>query len=446
MSGNILIIDDESSSLKLLTDILSAKGYKIRAFNNGALALRSIAVELPELILLDMRMPVMDGLEVCQRLKENALTKDIPVIFISSATDLTDKIKAFQIGGTDYITKPFHKEEVIARVNVHVSLHRSMQEIKRISEALRKSETRLKMAQTIAHLGHWEWDMQTGVINLSEELSVILGFKSPCDTLSYDNFLQLIHAGDRERVTKQLNEVRKGGDFECEYRIIQPDGSLRVVQSKGKCFQAFQGEALKVFGTIQDETTALTRIKMLGIAQDITKQKELEWQLERQAYTDELTGCHNRRHFMLLAEQEIARVHRYGNPLSLLMLDLDYFKSINDTHGHAVGDLVLKKLIEICGNILRTMDIIGRIGGEEFAIVLPETGRKQAIEVAERLCEAIAAEVIVLDNKRLFHFTASIGVTEMKEDDTTIDEIIKHADDALYKAKHAGRNQVCATL
>lgn len=449
MNGNILIVDDEPGALKLLKDILNAKGYHVRPFNNGALALRSIEAEAPELILLDMRMPGMDGLEVCRRIKADEHSRDIPVIFISAATDVQDKINAFQAGGGDYITKPFQKEEVLARVKVHVSLHRSMREIKRIDEALRKSEAQLKMAQAVAHLGRLEWDLDTGRIALSEEVNRIFGLDPPQEAISYDDFLQIVHPDDRAcvagRPRKALQECAPEHDCGCEweYRITLPDGGLRVVQSKGKCFHSTVNGRIH-FGAAQNGFQGVTHTKILEVVQDITKRKELEWQLEQQANTDSLTGCHNRRRFLELAEQEFARLHRYGNAMSLLMLDLDYFKRINDAHGHAVGDLVLKKLVKTCTGILRTVDVLGRLGGEEFAVMLPETAAGHALEVAERLRDAIAGTEIASANTPAFHFTASIGVASADENDASVDEIIKRADQALYKAKHAGRNKVCA--
>lgn len=446
MTSNILIIDDESGALKLLKDILNIEDYLVRPFNNGQLALRSIEAELPELIMLDMRMPILDGLEICRLLKINDRTKDIPIIFISAATDMEDKVKAFQAGGADYITKPFQKEEVLARVKVHVSLYRSMQEIKRIDEALRKSEYRLKLAQAISHVGHWEWDVNTGQMELSEEVNRIFGFESPHKMIAYDDFLQIVHPNDKEYVTKQLHKVVNECDFECEYRIILPDGNVRVVQSKGKCFQSSQNEPVKIFATTQQSNSTdefIQQTKLLGVVQDITERKELEWQLEQQASIDDLTGCNNRRRFMELAEQEFIRIHRYCNEMSVLMLDLDHFKQVNDTYGHDAGDLTLKKLVEICQRILRNVDVIGRLGGEEFAIMLPETSIEYGFEVAERLCKAVAAEEILLENNLSFHFTTSIGVATVKKNDSNINDTIKRADQALYKAKHAGRNQVC---
>ncbi|MFT7227738.1 MAG: diguanylate cyclase (GGDEF)-like protein [Methylophilaceae bacterium] len=166
-------------------------------------------------------------------------------------------------------------------------------------------------------------------------------------------------------------------------------------------------------------------------------------ELERRAYTDYLTGLSNRRHFFEQVESELSRVIRYGCDLSILMLDLDHFKLINDTHGHKVGDLVLKKFSEVCRATLRDIDITGRIGGEEFAVLLPETGSEQATKAAERLRAAINGASLVLEGCMPIRFAASFGVATLISKDVDIDTLLNQADQALYQAKNSGRNKVC---
>ena len=184
-------------------------------------------------------------------------------------------------------------------------------------------------------------------------------------------------------------------------------------------------------------------IGLFGISRDITERRKLETMLEQQAHEDYLTGVNNRRYFMELSEQEVSRAARYENPLSILMLDIDFFKQVNDTHGHKVGDYVLKKLAEVCRATLRAVDIIGRIGGEEFAILLPETDQGNATEVAERLRAALASTQVPIEAGLPIHFTVSIGVTSMKSSVDNTDLLLSQADNALYEAKKTGRNKVC---
>ncbi len=182
---------------------------------------------------------------------------------------------------------------------------------------------------------------------------------------------------------------------------------------------------------------------LCGISTDITELELLKEKLEQQAQQDYLTGLSNRRHFMDQGQAELSRARRYGTPLSLLMLDIDRFKNINDTHGHKAGDIVLQRLSEVMRETLRSVDIIGRMGGEEFAILLPETDLKRATEVAERLRENVAHALVAVEAATPLQFTVSIGVSGIKEKNATLDTLLNQADWALYEAKEGGRNKVC---
>jgi diguanylate cyclase (GGDEF)-like protein/PAS domain S-box-containing protein len=182
---------------------------------------------------------------------------------------------------------------------------------------------------------------------------------------------------------------------------------------------------------------------VLGVTRDITEHKEALKELERLSQIDALTGLANRRHFMALAEQELARMSRYGGTLSVFMIDIDHFKVVNDTYGHQTGDLVLQKLGSLCREALREIDSVGRIGGEEFAVILPQTEAARALEVAERLRQAAARTEVMLEHGLPLQFTLSIGVTTLLGGGANIDTLLGQADSALYEAKRGGRNRVC---
>lgn len=193
---------------------------------------------------------------------------------------------------------------------------------------------------------------------------------------------------------------------------------------------------------VKDRTHELMRVNQ-QLADDIAKRKELEGELLQQARVDMLTGLYNRRHFFELAEQEMARATRYGAPVAAMMLDLDHFKAVNDNHGHHVGDLVLKRLGEVCTSTLRTIDIVGRLGGEEFAVLMPQTRIEQALEVAERLRVALSASPVALPaSSEWVHITVSIGATALSTNDRQVEDLLRRADQALYAAKASGRNRV----
>lgn len=318
---------------------------------------------------------------------------------------------------------------------------RTYRRIKETEEALRKSERSLKMAQAMAHLGHWQVDLTTGEIRWSDETYRILGHEPEALVPSYHALLQAIHPQDRDWVAGCIDAARGGDDLDIEFKIALPDGRVRVLHGMGEVIFLDSGMPTQATGGGGDAVPP-RRAELLGVIQDITDQKELQRRLEQEAHTDVLTGCANRRHFLELAGHELARARRHAENVSLLMLDLDQFKSINDLHGHQVGDLVLQKLVQVCQATLRAEDTIGRLGGEEFAIMLPETGTDKAHEVAERLCGAVAAQKVPLEGKPAVRFTTSIGVATLTGVDLSIEALLDRADQALYEAKHGGRNRV----
>jgi diguanylate cyclase (GGDEF)-like protein/PAS domain S-box-containing protein len=194
-------------------------------------------------------------------------------------------------------------------------------------------------------------------------------------------------------------------------------------------------------------TDTLGKHYLIGVITDITERKTLEQQLSRKANIDYLTGINNRGYFMELAELELNRSNRHNHPLALLMMDIDYFKQINDSYGHKAGDIVLKKLVDVCKRNLRDIDILGRVGGEEFAILLPETGIEEAMEVAERVKVSVEnLKVPIESNGFLVQLTVSIGITSIQLKDCNLDKLLMLADNALYDAKKAGRNKICVSF
>lgn len=239
--------------------------------------------------------------------------------------------------------------------------------------------------------------------------------------------LHYIHPDYQEAFTSLQNKVFDGGSGVLEFLLIGKKGTPLWLETHTSPLRNGRG---RITGQI-------------SITRDITERRALHQELENQAQTDYLTGLSNRRRFMELAEQELARTVRYDKQLSMFMIDIDHFKKVNDTYGHKTGDIVLQSLSAAMLKSLREIDVIGRLGGEEFAVLLPETGQAEAEEVAERLRARIAAEEIVLENGLPLHFTVSIGVACLKQKNLNIDILLNLADKAMYKAKGEGRNKVC---
>ncbi|WP_371323483.1 diguanylate cyclase [Dechloromonas sp. ZY10] len=310
------------------------------------------------------------------------------------------------------------------------ALVRDITRRKETEAALRSREEQLRMVLEAAELGLWDWDIALDRVDRNERWAGMLGFRlDELDSKVLDS-LALVHPDDRDKVWRSLNETRAGRQpaHRMEYRMQRRDGSYCWVFDHGRV-------------TAWDHDGCPSR--MSGIHVDITERKLLEGELQKQAHTDFLTGLPNRRHFMQLAEHELNRSIRYGSQLAILMLDVDHFKSINDRYGHKFGDDVLIRLAETLRKVLRNSDVAGRLGGEEFAILLPETPLEGAAEVAERIRLAIAESEMPLPGALPFRFTASLGVAVLDARDHTLDQLLNLADKALYQAKEGGRNRVC---
>jgi diguanylate cyclase (GGDEF)-like protein/PAS domain S-box-containing protein len=286
-------------------------------------------------------------------------------------------------------------------------------------ENLSESEKRFRIMASGAFEGI-AITSQGKLVDANVQLAKILGYEQ--NEIIGQPIKSFIAPEDQDRV---LANIRDGSESNIEHKMLRKDGSRVLVESHGQTI---------VQGGIPIRLTAI---------RDITERKLFEVELKHRAHIDYLTGVNNRGYFMEQAELELSRAVRYGSPLSLYMLDVDFFKKVNDSHGHKVGDLVLIKLAEVCGQTLREVDIIGRLGGEEFAILLPETNLAKANEVAERLREAIAKAKVPLESGLPLHFTVSIGVTSLVSKDDNLDVLLNRADKALYEAKEKGRNRVC---
>jgi diguanylate cyclase (GGDEF)-like protein/PAS domain S-box-containing protein len=282
---------------------------------------------------------------------------------------------------------------------------------------------------------------------------------APDNIARYDREGQTIYVNPRLEVTLGMSSGQLLGRPPSEHF---DDGRFDILEAKVKQVletgedEVYEfevpGPAGMTFHSVHmvaelDESGTVTGVLALG--RDLTERKRMEEELEHQAHSDYLTGLTNRRHFLEQAESELSRLNRCGGALALIMFDIDFFKQINDTHGHDIGDLVLQKIAAISRETMRVIDIIGRIGGEEFVVLLPQTGRQQAAEAAERLRIAIAEGEVRLENGLPVRFSASFGVVTLSDDSGAhdrplgIDDLLIRADSAMYQAKQTGRNRVC---
>lgn len=303
--------------------------------------------------------------------------------------------------------------------DVTVSAHRE--------QVLRNKEHQLRNAARIAQLGTWEWDLEEGESVWSDELYRILGLSRQTHAPSDWAFLSLVHPQERDQMAEAVELAAQGGqDVERDCTLVLADGSHKHVHFQAEVSRAPEGRAVSLLCTVQD----------------ISERKRMEAELRELAATDALTGLPNRRHFLLQLGSELARVQRQPSLKSaLLMLDLDHFKLVNDTYGHGVGDAVLRHFAELAGNEMRKVDTLGRLGGEEFAILLPDTDLPGAQFVAERLRQRVEASAF-LSKGQPVALTVSIGIGLVDPADHSLEAVLARCDQALYLAKRKGRNRV----
>ncbi|HWR30325.1 MAG TPA: sensor domain-containing diguanylate cyclase, partial [Negativicutes bacterium] len=293
---------------------------------------------------------------------------------------------------------------------------------------LLNSEIRLNKAQSLAQIGDWEIELGSKQVRASAEACRICGIVQASPDLSLQTILQVICKADISRLELSLNALLENDEmFDVEFKIHQADNGLeKSIHSIAALERGPRGIPLKI----------------TGILQDITERKRLEEALQYQATIDGLTGIFNRSHFMARANEELQRIHRYGGTCVMLMLDMDHFKLVNDSFGHAVGDTVLQRVSALSKEATRTTDLLGRIGGEEFAILLLETDIANASQIADRLRQTIQDTVFVVEEGVQMPMHVSIGVAEHCSEKEQLSELLIRADKALYRAKSEGRNRV----
>jgi two-component system cell cycle response regulator len=437
----VLVVDDVPENIALLSRILMMSGYHIETANSGSRALEIASTLLPDIILLDINMPVMNGFDTCTLLKKDERTSEIPVIFISALDDIEEKTKAFRIGGVDYILKPFDYQEVQARVETHLVLRSlrlqleqanqalagRVQELTASRETLAERERRLSAFVSALPNISFVMDQQGRYLEVIANESSLL-FARPDDFIGR-LIEDVLPPKEGAKILDAIGQTIVTGKIQViEYKLSVLSGSERW----------FEGRITLMEKKDSGES------KVILMANDITERVLLYQQVQRLANLDVLTGCFNRRHFMERAEQEVKRAMRYTRPLSFLMMDIDHFKDFNDKYGHQIGDRLLCHLVELCLRILRNIDILGRYGGEEFVVLMPETAIDGAKQASERLRNEIENMKINTPEGNL-SITVSMGLACLErgfDESNTLDSLIKSADKALYAAKANGRNCV----
>ncbi|GAB3537822.1 diguanylate cyclase [Noviherbaspirillum agri] len=339
----------------------------------------------------------------------------------------------------DVILKPYYAQRrLLIVVGSGVSLLllligylnvRAIGQRRKVAAKLMANEERWRLALEAAGDGVWDWDVAAGTVVFSRGWKAMLGYAPEEIGNSLDEWKMRVHPDDMEHVMHDVTEHFEGrsDSYINEHRVLCKNGNWKWILDRGMVI-------------LRDK--AGVPLRMVGTHTDISARKEMEHTLKNLATTDALTGLGNRRSFLEALETEMARVQRYpGVQACLLMVDLDHFKKINDTYGHATGDAMLKHVAGLLRGAARRSDFTGRIGGEEFAVLLTETGMDKARQYAETLCKTIRESTLEFEGKTI-PVTSSIGLTQLKRDDSSVEITMHRADMALYEAKHAGRDRV----
>jgi diguanylate cyclase (GGDEF)-like protein/PAS domain S-box-containing protein len=319
--------------------------------------------------------------------------------------------------------KPGDREIGIVEAGAHLAGNAI--ERLRASERLKENEERIVLAEKAAFLGIWEFDIAHRILTLSQELATQVGLPDAAHQLTVKQLRAMIHHDDWPEIFAALRQASAGSKlFHAEIRIVLDNGRIRWLRTQASVEFA-------------DDRPR----RMIGVSVDITREKEMVEELHFQAAHDGLTGIWNRKSIFDLMRREFEMASRLGTTTGLMMIDLDHFKNVNDTYGHPVGDEVLKESVERLQLALRSYDLVGRYGGEEFLVVLPRCDKSQLMECAERVRRAIGDEPIGADGVQI-QLTASVGATVVGALVITEQEALATADAALYYAKARGRNCV----
>lgn len=452
MTARILIVDDVLANVKLLEARLAAEYFEVRTAQNGREAIEIARRERVDLVILDVMMPGMDGFEACRTLKSSPETAHVPVIMVTALDEAGDRVKGLECGADDFLTKPVSDIALVTRV-------RSLVRLKMVFDELNLR------AATLQSIG-------------VDPVEILSPGRDPGGSI--------LVVGERPSSFRKI-EAGLAGDFSVasesdpatalsraasgEFDLLLVSLNLAEADGLRLCSQLRAVEITRhlpvLLITDPDENTRLLRALELGVNDYVIRPTDVNelrarvrTQLRRKQYadrlrdllsnamelalTDSLTGLHNRRyldsHLSSLAERAAVD----GKSVALLIFDIDFLKAINDTHGHEAGDDVLREFAGRLKRGVRGIDLVARLGGEEFVVVMPESNAAEASVIAERLRYEVEREAFTSRGGEALSVTVSIGLAEFRGESDSVDALVKRADQALYSAKNCGRNRVVA--
>jgi two-component system cell cycle response regulator len=454
MTARVLVVDDVPANLKLMEARLSAEYFDVITALSGQEALAVCERAECDIVLLDVMMPDMDGFEVCRRIKANPATHHLPVVMVTALDQASDRVKGLEAGADDFLTKPVSDVALIARV-------RSLTRLKMMTDELRmRAITSLEIGMqapersAIADTGKGgrilvvedrkaSWERLMTMLGNEHEVEVEAdpsealfrvadgGYDLVIVSLGLENF-------DGLRLASQVRSLERTRNVPI-LAIAEAEDNARLMRGLEIGINDYLLRPI-------DRNELMARVRTQIRRKRYTERLRDNVQMSIEAaITDALTGLHNRRYMETHLASLVEQAHARGKPLTVLVLDIDFFKAVNDTHGHDAGDDVLREFAVRLKKSIRGIDLACRLGGEEFVVVMPDTDMAVATMVAERLRRRIAADPFPIHKgERKVAVTISIGLAALAGPDDGAANVLKRADQALYKAKRDGRNRVVA--
>ncbi len=463
----ILIIDDDVRNSSILSEFFAMEGYEVVTANDGDDGLRKILSERPSLVITDVLMPGMDGFQLLRAVRKDEALKDLPVLFYTgSYLDEKDRKLAQELGVTRYLAKPMEPGRLveivgeILKVQAPASRHAGhpapLEEptfLRLYNERLvnKLKSKMLESERARLSLEHIMEGMGDGVIVITRDHIIYEANSAAAASLGMEK---------SEMIGRSCHEVLHRSQAPCEgphiscplERIFERnETSVKVLHTHFDCqgdehhveitASAVKDSRGETFAMVESWRDIMDKRSDDELVKLVKRLNEAQTHLRHMAVTDELTGLRNRRYIVERLEEEFQRSKRTGRPLGLIMLDIDYFKQVNDEFGHIFGDVVLRVIAARIRTSLRKQDLVGRVGGEEFLVVCPDSSLEETVVVAERIRTIINGEEIG-DGINQVKVALSAGVTMLNAKDKSADKVFSRADTALYKAKEEGRNRV----
>lgn len=454
MPARILVVDDLLPNIKLLEAKLKNEFYRVSTAQSGQEALDKIQKEPPDVILLDVMMPDMDGFTTCKKIKANPISSDIPVVMVTALSDVEDRVHGLNAGADDFLTKPINDLALFARI-------RSLVRLKNMTDELRLRDQTGEQISGITSSANAELNNINGskILLIDDDVSQAQQIK-----------IKLQETGGEVSIISDPAEAVESTE-RIDYDLIMVSTQLTTDDGLHLCTHFRSQDHTRNIPLLiiieENDTDLLVKGLDMGINDYLITPIDsneviarVKIQIRRKKYQDALfakgkqsldmavkdglTNIFNRRYFDIHMGKMLENAIGTGKPISLMLLDIDHFKHVNDTYGHQSGDEILKQLAVTVTRSIRPTDLFARYGGEEFVVVMPDTSIKNAAIVAERIRRAVDTENFYIPvEPGTLNKTLSIGVTASEEGDT-VKSILERADKALYHVKHTGRNRVAA--